>query len=91
MTGDPKQLLGGYATDSLTEEERQKLLRAALEDQTLFDTLLEEDGVRELLAAPLDEAWRRQEELGSALRRTEDAREAQRAFVEKRPLRFNRG
>ena len=41
-------------------------------------------GVRELLASPLDEAWRRQEELGRPLRRTEDAREAQRAFVEKR-------
>ena len=41
-------------------------------------------GVRELLAVPLEEAWRRQEELGRALRKTEDAREAQRAFVEKR-------
>lgn len=41
-------------------------------------------GVRELLALPLDAAYRRQEELGRPLRRTEDAREAQRAFVEKR-------
>ena len=41
-------------------------------------------GVRELLALPLDEAWRRQEELGRPLRTSEDAREAQRAFVEKR-------
>jgi enoyl-CoA hydratase len=41
-------------------------------------------GVRELLALPLDEAYRRQEELGRPLRRSEDAREAQRAFVEKR-------
>jgi enoyl-CoA hydratase len=41
-------------------------------------------GVRELLGLPLDEAWRRQEEIGRALRGTEDAREAQRAFVEKR-------
>lgn len=41
-------------------------------------------GVRELLHLPLDEAYRRQEELGRPLRRTEDAREAQRAFVEKR-------
>ena len=41
-------------------------------------------GVRELLALPLDEAYRRQEELGRPLRKTEDAREAQRAFVEKR-------
>ena len=42
-------------------------------------------GVRELLALGLDEAYRRQEDLGRPLRRTEDAREAQRAFVEKRP------
>jgi enoyl-CoA hydratase len=41
-------------------------------------------GVRELLSLPLEEAYRRQEELGRPLRRTEDAREAQRAFVEKR-------
>jgi len=42
-------------------------------------------GVRELLGLPLPEAYRRQEELGRPLRRTEDAREAQRAFVERRP------
>ena len=41
-------------------------------------------GVRELLGLPLDEAWRRQEELGRPLRRTEDAAEGARAFVEKR-------
>lgn len=45
-------------------------------------------GVRELLALPLDEAWVRQEELGRPLRKTEDAREAQRAFVERRPPRW---
>ena len=41
-------------------------------------------GVREILALPLKEAYERQEELGSPLRATEDAREAQRAFIEKR-------
>ena len=41
-------------------------------------------GVRELLPMPLREAYRRQEELGRPLRRTEDAREAQRAFLERR-------
>jgi enoyl-CoA hydratase len=41
-------------------------------------------GVRELLAAPLDEAYRRQEELGRPLRRTDDAAEGARAFAEKR-------
>jgi enoyl-CoA hydratase len=41
-------------------------------------------GVRELLALPLEEAYLRQEQLGRPLRKTNDAREAQRAFVEKR-------
>jgi enoyl-CoA hydratase len=41
-------------------------------------------GVREILSLPLADAYRRQEEIGSPLRRSEDAREAQRAFVEKR-------
>jgi enoyl-CoA hydratase/carnithine racemase len=41
-------------------------------------------GVRELRDLPIAEAYRRQEELGRPLRATEDAREAQRAFVEKR-------
>ncbi len=41
-------------------------------------------GVRELLAMDLETAYARQEELGRPLRKTEDAREAQRAFVEKR-------
>ncbi len=41
-------------------------------------------GVRELLAEPLERAYVRQEEIGSPLRKTEDAREAQRAFTEKR-------
>ncbi len=41
-------------------------------------------GVRELLATPLPEAYERQEALGRPLRRTRDAAEAQRAFVEKR-------
>ncbi len=41
-------------------------------------------GVRAILSLPLEEAYRRQEELGRPLRRSEDAREAQRAFIEKR-------
>lgn len=46
-------------------------------------------GVRALLGVPLEEAYPRQEEFGRPLRATQDAREAQRAFVEKRPARFN--
>jgi enoyl-CoA hydratase len=45
-------------------------------------------GVRELLAMDLDRAYERQEQLGKSLRNTDDAREAQRAFVEKRKPEF---
>jgi enoyl-CoA hydratase/carnithine racemase len=41
-------------------------------------------GVRELLHLSLDDAWRRQEEIGRPLRASEDAAEAALAFVEKR-------
>lgn len=41
-------------------------------------------GVRELLHLSLDDAYVRQEELGKPLRRTEDATEGARAFLEKR-------
>ena len=41
-------------------------------------------GLRELWSLSLEEGYRRQEEIGGALRITEDAREGQRAFVEKR-------
>jgi len=45
-------------------------------------------GVRELLGLPLEEAHRRQEELGRPLRRSDDAREGARAFLEKRKPRW---
>jgi len=41
-------------------------------------------GVREILPLPLPEAYARQEAIGKVLRRSEDAREAQRAFIEQR-------
>ena len=45
-------------------------------------------GVRELLGEPLERAYRRQEEIGRPLRRSQDAAEAARAFAEKRRPRW---
>jgi hypothetical protein len=46
------KLLGGYATGTLTAEERQALFAAALEDQELFDALAREQSLRDLLRDP---------------------------------------
>jgi len=45
-------------------------------------------GVREIAHLSLADGYRRQEEIGGPLRKTDDAREAQRAFVEKRKPSF---
>jgi enoyl-CoA hydratase/carnithine racemase len=45
-------------------------------------------GMRELLHLSLADAWVRQEELGAPLRRSADAAEGARSFVEKRPPRW---
>jgi len=47
-----EKLLGGYAAGTLTNEERQALFAAALEDQHLFDALAREEPLRELLQDP---------------------------------------
>jgi uncharacterized protein DUF4384 len=49
---DIERLLGGYATNSLTEEERRELFEAALTDQALFDGLADEHALKELLDDP---------------------------------------
>jgi hypothetical protein len=49
---DIRDLLGRYATGSLTVEERQRLFDAALDDQALFEELAREDEVKLLLAEP---------------------------------------
>ncbi len=36
-----EKLLGGYATGTLTGEEREALMQAALHDQALFDALMD--------------------------------------------------
>ena len=52
-----EHLLGGYATNTLTEEEKRQLYEAALNDQALFDALAEEEALKAMLADP--EARRR--------------------------------
>jgi hypothetical protein len=49
---DIQKLLGGYATDTLSEEERRALFAAALDDQELFDTLAKEQALRDVLQDP---------------------------------------
>ncbi len=57
MTQDEiRRLLGGYATDGLTPDERRMLFQAALEDQELFNTLANEDALKELLDDPVTRA-----------------------------------
>jgi hypothetical protein len=52
MTDDVRKLLGGYATGTLTEEEKQTLFEAALEDPALFSALADEQALKELLDDP---------------------------------------
>jgi hypothetical protein len=47
---DLHKLLGGYAAGTLTPREREELFRGALEDQALFDALVKEDTLRDLLS-----------------------------------------
>lgn len=49
---DAEKLLGGYATGTLTDAERQDLFAAALAHQAVFDALMDEEALRELLADP---------------------------------------
>ena len=47
-----QKLLGGYATDTLSEAERSALFAAAIEDQELFDALAKEQALRDVLQDP---------------------------------------
>jgi len=49
---DIEKLLGGYATGTLTAQERTLLFEAALADQTLFNALADEQALKELLNNP---------------------------------------
>lgn len=47
-----EKLLGGFAADQLTPDERSLLFTAALHDQQLFNALADEQALKELLADP---------------------------------------
>src|ERR1039457_6281752 len=49
---DIQKLIGRYAAGLLTDEERQALLEAALDDQELFDTLQQEQALKDLFEDP---------------------------------------
>jgi hypothetical protein len=49
MTDDVRKLLGGYATGTLSDEEKQFLFDAALQDDELFAALADEQALKELL------------------------------------------
>lgn len=49
---DINDLIGRYATGSLTAEEQKRLYDAALDDQDLFDQLAQEEQVKQLLDEP---------------------------------------
>src|SRR5579872_3832927 len=52
ITDDVRKLLGGYATNTLTEAERKALFEAAVDDQDLFNALQDEQALRDLLDDP---------------------------------------
>lgn len=60
MTDEIRKLLGGYATNTLTETERKTLFEAALDDQELFDALQKEQALRDLLDDPVSRTQIRQ-------------------------------
>ncbi|MDO9116887.1 MAG: hypothetical protein Q7U39_02925 [Nitrospira sp.] len=47
-----EKLLGGFAADTLTPEERRQLFTAAMQDQQLFNALADEQALKELLTDP---------------------------------------
>jgi len=48
-----EKLLGGFAADTLTTEERKLLYSAVLQDQELFNAMADEQALKELLADPI--------------------------------------
>jgi hypothetical protein len=50
---DLEKLLGGFAADTLTPEEKQRLYNTALHDQQLFNLFADEQALKELLTDPV--------------------------------------
>lgn len=50
---DTRKLIGGYATGTLTGEERRALLEAALSDQDLFNELARDQALKDLIEDPI--------------------------------------
>lgn len=50
---DLEKLLGGFAADTLTPEEKQRLYDTALHDQQLFNLFADEQALKELLTDPV--------------------------------------
>jgi hypothetical protein len=46
---EARKLIGGYAFNTLTDQEKQALFAAALEDQEIFDALQSDQALRDLL------------------------------------------
>src|ERR1700694_2931447 len=55
-----RKLLGGYATNTLTDSERQVLFEAVLDNQELFNAMQEEQALKDLLADPISREQVRQ-------------------------------
>lgn len=49
MTDDVRKLLGGYATGTLSDDEKKALFDAAIHDDALFAALADEDALKEIL------------------------------------------
>ena len=52
MSRSWEQMLGGYATNTLTEEEKRQLFEASLRDQELFEILADEEALKSMLDDP---------------------------------------
>lgn len=53
MSHELEKLLGGFASDTLTAEEKQQLYKVALTDQQSFNALADEQALKELLTDPV--------------------------------------